>query len=680
MQNSSKRRDCRMSRLVRGVQLVLMGAALGLGAHCSPLEGGQCAACKSDCPGDLSCEQGFCAHKGKLLEDCPEAGVSGGSTGTLTGGGTPTGGPEPTSSFGGAGAPAATDGGTLPDPCDPLPEKCTPELVTPLELHTECSDHFSITLNARCECDDAGVFRQVRWQMLGGDERLTLSAEGTLSGTLPDGEYTFVASAEIDGQEEIHNDFTLTVSDRCWVVFVRDDNAGKPYVAAGRLNSEEVTALPEPPENAELVGFDTSPEGRFVARITDTGAGRALDLVEFDQTDMVPRPFEVPGSHVAHAFSRDERWLALVTADLVDSAQTLTLVSLEAKPTVVASKPITYNDNGHLTWSDAGGILYVGRLAAAADTPVVLERIVEDGTLGAETQVAVTQTLQGETYNDIIAGPSFYVVLTSHDLVFVDRKSEPVVHRLPEVLSPDLHWLSNDAGTDLPGSVIDPLASPPDDKSFAIAPECDLVRAWSSDGSTFVCSGEIGTFVYTISEVRGSLASVPLAVPNQVPSDSPRVALSASGHWLALVPTEDLVLVPQSAYATATFEEPALLAPTGTREWDFFFTPAEERLIVQRGRSLFVFTLTQDAVSEPWEVEDIALPPVSYCTGGWDFEQDLWCGAPKFRGNLLLSPGERYLTFVSDSGDVHVVDLVEQRVFDLGPVSESHPEPNPQFL
>lgn len=674
-----------MSRLVRGVELVLAGAALGLGVRCSPLEGGLCAKCESDCPGDLRCEDHLCVDPDNP-DPCEPAAVGGGVvTGTVET--TSSAGGEPgTATDGGTGATGTTGatgatGGTSAGPCDPPPTKCTAELVTPRQLHTECSDDFSITLNARCECDDANAFRDVKWTLLDGSDGLTLSKEGTLSGTLPDGEYTFEASAEIDGYEEIHDDFTLTVEDRCWVVFARDDDAGKPYVAAGRLNSEDVTPLPEPPESAALIDFDTSPDGRFVARVTETEAGKALDLVEFDQTEMVPHtldvPLDVPNSYLAHAFSLDGRWLALVTTDVDDTVQTLVLVSLEAEPEFVASKRITYES--HLTWSDAG-ILYVGQLAAASERSVVLEQTVEDGTLGAETQVATTQSEQGEKYGDIIPGPSFYVVLFPRSLIFVDSRSEPIVHRLPEALSPDLRWLSRDAGTELPGSAIARLASPPDGTPFATASECDLVLAWSGDGSTFVCSGESETFVYTISETQGALAPVQLAVPEQFPSDIPRVALSPHGSWLALVPDQSLVLVPAAAYAREALVEPALGPPTGTVAWDFFFTPSEERLVGQRGRSLFVFTLTQDSFSEPWEIEDITLPTIPPCTPGWASEQDLWCGAPRFRGNLLLSPGERHLAVVSDSGVVHVVDLVEQRVFDLGPVSDTYAKSNLQFL
>lgn len=691
VQDTSKRRACRISRFVRGVQLALMGAVLGFAARCSPLEGGQCASCISDCPGDLECIDGLCVRDDAT--ECGPAGNGGGGGDGVS----VTGTPETTSSSGGdPGTNTGTDGeagastGSPLDPCDPLPSSCTPELVTPRQLYAECSDEFSITLNARCVCDDANAFRNVKWKMLSGPDGLTLSEDGTLSGsgTLPDDDYEFVASAEIDGYDEVHDGFTLTVSDRCWVLFASDDDAGKPYVAAGRLNSDEVTALPEPPENAELVNFDTSPKGRFVARVSKIGASRVLDLVEFDQTEMVPHTLrDVPGSYIAHAFSRDERWLALVTTGLDDTTQTLVLVSLEAGPEVVARQDIRFVELGlepdayekHLTWSDAGRILYVGYLPSDTDRLVVLERTVDDAMLGAETQVQGTQSQQGNKFRELIAGPSFYVVITSQNLVFAARGSDPVVHNLPEALSPDLRWLINDAGTDLPGSVIDPIASPPDAEPFATASECDFVHAWSSDGSTFLCTGEAGVFVYTISEAGSSLPSVQLAVPEQFPGESRRVALSTSGRWLAMVPEQDLVLVPKAA-AYATLDEPALGPPTGTHEWDFFFTPAEERLVVQRGRSLFVFTLTEDSFSAAWEVEDIELPSVPDCMSGWAFDRELWCGAPRFRGNLLLSPGERHLAVVSDSGVVHVVDLIEQRVFDLGPVSQTYPEPSLQFL
>lgn len=652
--------------LVLSASLTLLA---GLFVRCAELPVQACTKCVSECPGELVCINKVCVHQGESNECDAVATGDGGSGSSETTNSGSNGQPQ-----GGTGGSAGA-GATPPlDPCDPPPSTCNPEFSTARELQTECADSFSFTLEAGCECDEPDTDRRVKWTATEEIEGLALSEDGVLSGSLPDGEYTFLVAAEIDGIYETQDIFTLLVQDRCWVSFVTDNPDGEPHVVAGRLNSGEITALPEAPGDV-LVSFDTSPEGRFVARISDTEVGPVLDLVEFEGVEMFSHLIDVSGSYLAHAFSHDARWLALVSTGADDTQQTLALVELDGEPEVVASRTISFEE--HLTWSDAG-LLYVGRRASRR---VVLERTVEDGTLGAETVIAATQSQEGETYYDLIVGDGFYVVLTSHHLVFVDGHSDPVVHELPDTLSPDVRWLSNDAGTDLPGSVIEAIDSPDPTRPFATASECDLVRAWSSDGSTFVCSGGAGAFVYGIDPDASRLANVRLNLPAPFPGESSRVALSATGRWLAMVPDQGLVLAPAAYYPTHSFDTPVLGPPEGTPEWDFYFTPAEEHLIVQRGRGLFVVSLDEESFSDPWEVEGVTLPAVPICTGGWDHEQrDLWCGAPRFRGNVLLSPGERHLAFVDDSGDVQVIDLVARRAVNLGPASSSLFEPNLQFL
>jgi len=310
-----------------------------------------------------------------------------------------------------------------------------------------------------------------------------------------------------------------------------------------------------------------------------------------------------------------------------------------------------------------------------------MERAVEAGTLGEESEIGDTLSVRasGAESFHLTPGESFYVVLTSEKLVFADpEQSNYIVHDLPEALSPDLRWLTYDAG-ELPGSVVNPLASP-ESTPFAPASRCDLVRAWSSNGSTLLCSSQTGVVTYTLSEQEGALDGVELNVPDHFPGESLRMAFSGTGSWLAMVPDQGLVVVPAAEYATRNLDVPDIEpAPEGTPEWDFFFTPAEDRLIVQRGRALVVLTLANGAVSDRWQVEGIELPQVPGCTNGRALEPDMWCGAPKFRGNVLLSPVNRHLAFIDRFGEVHIVDLVERRVYDLGPASDSH-EPSLKFL
>lgn len=668
-QKSTKRRFIFNGLLLSAGLTLLAGSFV----RCARLPVATCTKCESECPGDLVCEDKVCIHRGGSPEDCDSVAIGNGGSGSSEttnsdSGGQPQGG---TGGSPGAGAMPSTD------PCDPPPSTCNPQLSTARRLETECADSFSFTLKAGCACDEPGTDRRVEWKTTEEIEGLALSKDGVLSGSLPDGEYTFSVAAEIDGTYETQDSFTLLVRDRCWLAFAAEGPDGAPQVVAGRSNSGEVTALPEAP-GALLVRFGTSPDGRFVARVSQTQAGDALDLVEFDGTEMFPHLLEVSGSYLAHAFSRDARWLALVTTDADATQQTLDLVDLDGEPKIVATRPILFDE--HLTWSDAGSILYVGRRTSDPRRRVVLERAVEDETLGAETTIAATLSREGETYHDLLVTDGFYVVLTSQRLIFVDGRSDPVVHELPDTLSPDLRWLSNDAGTDLPGSVIQSIASSDATQPFGTASTCDLVRAWSDDGSTFVCSGAAGAFVYTIGPDGGRLANVRLNRSELLAGESSRVALSASGRWLALVPDESLVLVPAQEYPTDSLETPTLGPPDGTQQWDFFFTPAEERLIVQRGTALFVVPLDDEVASEPWQVEGIVLLDVPRCTGGWNLDQDLWCGAPRFRGNVLLSPRERHLALVDEYGEVWVIDLAAQRAFNLGPASSSPLEPDLQFL
>lgn len=675
MQNSRSREFPKISS-PRAAVLSLGIAALGLATGCAPLPEATCTACLRDCPGDLVCDDGLCIDP-DAPEACDATTSSGGATTVSSTSATVTTSGSGGLTSAGAGGSGTTSTGSTADPCDPLPSTCNPELLTPRELSADCSDGFSFSLAARCACDAPDTPRNIAWELGTEIDGLTLSKDGTLSGKLPEGDYRIRVTATIDTDDQVQDDFTLAVRDRCWVVFVTDDGEDAPELVAARLNSGDLTPLPAAAEGA-LRDFDTSPDGRFVARVITVEEEELLDLIEFDGPHVFPHSIEAAGSHLAHAFSPDGRWLALVSTGVDDTEQVLDLIDLQEPSSIVASRTVTFED--HLTWSNTGSLLYLGRLQNDPERRVVFQRSIRDETLGSEVVVAATQSQAGEEYFGLLPTNTAYVVLTSEKLVFVGDSSDPVTHPVPETLSPDLRWLSDDAGTSVPGSVIQPVSLAKGPRPFATASDCDLVLAWSNDGSTFVCSGDTKTFVYTIRDEGGALEPVELRLPERFPGGSSRVALSATGRWLATVPDRSLVLTHRSEYATAPFDVPALGPPEGTQQWDFFFTPRETHLVVQSGRSLFVLALELASYSEPRKVAEATLPSVPSCRGGWDFDQDLWCGAPRFRGNVLLSPRERHLAFVDDSGQVHVIDLLSDRKFELGQVTTSRFERSLQFL
>lgn len=658
----------------------VVATVLTLGAwlsSCSSLPSALCTSCEQSCPGELECNRGRCVRPEHAAECDDPSAVTGTEGGTPNSGG--TGGDaevgDGTSAAGGGGEDAGENspvssmglGNAGAADCSLEHPACDPELRTPLRLPAVCSgSEIDIELEAGCRCDDAGAFHSVTWQADALPPGLTLESSGRLYGSLRDGTHEFEVTATVDDRL-VSNDFEVTVLDRCLVLFATSESEGEPRrLAAARIDSGERVPLPlAPSAESSLAAFDTSPNGRFLAEVWDAAGHRELRLLELSATEAEPLAFEYSGDYLGHAFSRDSGWLGLVTssADVAPQKQ-FQIVDLRNQPTrVVDVQSVDYHDG--FAWSDAGGLLYRAKWSQDSLYFVARERAVSPSGFGSEEEYAGTLVANTEEFHRFFVSDAGFMMLYQSGLPYFDRAEHTVVYHPPvQALSPDLHWV---AQNDSKGVWVTPMAKPSNLVTDRVG--CDLVRAWSGKASRLVCTLNHKLVVYDIAG-EGTLEREAV-LTDILDSEIRRIALSESGRWLAVTPSDaGFIVMSAQEFETRAFDEPTLEAPSGKNEWDYFFTPDESRLVVQRGRKLLVAALADESrlTASDFDELDVTLPEVPECEIGWYPDPNRWCGAPRYRGNVALSPVGRHIAFEDIDGVLHVTSLDTQKTVTIGPV------------
>lgn len=614
-----------------------------------------CLKCENDCPGNLLCIDKRCVPKA-APNACPLEQSSGGSSSATSSN-------ESTTSSA-AGAGNGGSGGICIES-----DTCIPSILTPSDVFANCSDEpFSLTLEAGCRCQSGT--RDAEWE-LGADsaDGFALSKSGVLSGRPTPGTHVLRVYATVWDQSSHTTSKPITVHvSGCFVFFAEDDSAGGArHLAAARLDTDSVTELALPAANATLESFDVSPGGTYLGQVALTNGERRLSVFRIAGTSIDELDVAYAGNYVAHAFSWDSRWLALVTKDPDSSDEaTLQLWALEDSVEKVDETSIRYESA--LAWSRDNDILYFGPLRQFPNTRSVIAHPADTGSVQEEIEIPGTELNTTSPFVRFIIREDGFLVVYTDRVVYVDSKAVGVSHASIEAVSPDLRWIAAD---DVVGVGLYPPGSPSDRLSpFETATDCAVLRAWSEDGASFMCtdlpSEGSSVWVYATSNQRGDLegAKLNLAggyIPFQSANGRSRVALSTGGRWLAMVPNErdGLFVVQADDFRTRQLNVPTLGPPEHDNyEWDFFFTSDQRRLVVQQGRSLHVAVLEDGSPApEPQLVDNVRLPAVPPCNLSWFPDPDAWCGAPRFRGNLLLSRSQQHLAFVDANGSVQVLDL-----------------------
>lgn len=679
------RRESRFPGVMPGL-LLLAAAGISAAMSCSELpEPPLCIPCEKACPGELRCDTTLhqCVPK-----DAPHAcndvlasglGGQGSAQASVNGaGGVPTagiGGENSSDSLGGTGGMGNEAGATGPDP-EPCVEACSATILTDHELDAVCTGaETAIQFEARCACDPPGTPREMTWALVSGPDELTLSEDGELRANVPDGDYHFDVQVFISNLYHASASFTLKVQNRCWVLFMTDDEAAAAVrVAAARVDTEgSPIVLPVSEEGAgSVTGFSISPDGRFVAQTLSSESAIRLELVELESHAARIKALDYEGNYAAHAFSNDSRWLALVTTgDDGADQQTLRLFNLTNGVSLTDSTSVAYESD--LTWSGAGSVLYLGQATITpGDLLAAQEHTVQDSRLLERHEQPGTTLTRSETFYGFLVGASGYLARYDARMTYVDRRQPSwFEHPLASAISPTLEWSVHANTTN--GMRVDPLAERYGLDPFTVAPRCEYVRAFSSDGSRFLCTEQEHFLVYQTQDSRGSLPFDELDVPGGFKSTVLRMTLSERGNWLAFVPnSEGLMLASAADFDADVFGTPALGEPDGYYEWDFLFSPDEQWLVVQHGRTLRVASLATGDRPEFLPMnDDVVLPEVPDCSPGWLTDPGHWCGAPRFRGNLLMSGAGRYIAFPDADGLVRVARLDTRRVIRAGPLAQS---------
>lgn len=557
--------------------------------------------------------------------------------------------------------------------CSSAGDGCSAMIRTSGELEVACASVLSVQLEAECACGPPAL--SVHWTMSPELPDITLSPDGKLSGSPEAGVYEFKATAMLDGGPNARRDFTLTVTRPCRVAIVSDDpNTGEPALRAARLDGQGsgTETLPASPlADATLAGFDVSPNGEFLARIVASSQGTRLELMRTGRSETSLEHLDYSGEYLAHAFSPDSRYMALVTQESAEATERLRIFDLSTS--LEETDSITVGFRSHLTWGASDWLLFFGASALQVNGALAAQEIfVRDGLVTEEHEQPDIIYFGETAFQGFLVGAQGVLTLDQTKPTFVAREGTAHYHDSIEALSPNLVWMTRDF---IQGSRVDRVAEPYAEEPFATASQCALILAWSQDGSKFLCNDADRFLVYSTRESRGPLASVELEIPGGFDRRTFRMAFSDSGAWLALVPNASgMFLVKTSEFDASAeakvLDSPVLAAPD-IDEWNFFFTSREDRLVVQWGDRLLLGSLDEQGDPDFREVDGIDLASVPECSRGWFPAPDAWCGAPKFHSGWVLSRDESQLAFQNDHGNAQVVDLATGRVVDAGPVSSS---------
>jgi len=530
------------------------------------------------------------------------------------------------------------------DDCDPAPTVCVPQNTNVPRLAPVCGNReFSIQLEAQCACDPPSQEREMTWNDDDLPVGVALSKTGKLSGTLAPGRYTFTTPAYLADAANIgHLEQTLEVLDRCLVTFLSEDESpGVPRVAAVRLDTLAIDGWMPTDAGVAVDRYDISSDGNYLAAVVD--GGNRLELFGLARAGVPSLEFEHEGVYLAHAFSPDAHWLAVVTMDPATDTQLLHLVKLDGSSWQLVGVPDEISFVADLDWFGGDRILYLSE----SDYPFVApfwRTATDDGSSSATEVFDAIFDYREPFYGFLTHDAGF---LSSSLIVsgYVDLGSEFNWFEYPfQAASPGLSYR---ATIDYDVLRVDPMTWWDYDPPYASAEGCEQLRAWSQDDSTLLCSGADG---YSVFEIQGAddLRKTELEVGAEV-GDSFRAALSVSGNWLAFLPTrEGLYVVPRGSYTEPLADEPLLGTLLGG--WDFFFAPSERQLVIQQGGRLLIAQLNTEAPVEPQEVE-VSMGNVAPCYDVWDpSNPEVWCGAPRVASDTMLSFDERYLA-VSDVND-----------------------------
>ena len=504
------------------------------------------------------------------------------------------------------------------------------------------------------------------WEAVTLPEGLTVSPDGELSGRTTPGHHELTVRAYFPPQLEFRNTWQLTldVSDPCLVTFVSEaESPGVPRVAAVRVDTTALEGwMPEDPGVA-VVDYDLSADGRYLAATVDGGG--TLELFSLDQPGVPNAEYEHAGTHLAHAFSPDSRWLAVATTDPdADETQLLELVRIDGETwTSAYRESIRYTDG--LAWFGDNEILVVGPDEARLDTLIPISWSVGDEELRDRVEYWAFRIDVYDYLARLLTSPKGFFVQSYVLSAYLDDVSKlPTSFFEPiQAISPGMTYR---ALIDADTLLVNPLTQIDEEEPYASGEGCEAVRAWSEDENTLLCSSGYRYNVFDL-EGEGDLTRAELDVSATVWS-SARAALSGQGDWVAFLPTEDgLYVVPRSQFTEQLPETPFLETRLGG--WDFFFAANEQRLFVQQGERLLVVPLGAAGPGEPLQLsENMGTAPE--CERGWGNSAS-WCGVARLDGNVVLSTSERFLAFHDVNHRIDLVDLDSMHTVNIGTQSSS---------
>lgn len=597
---------------------------------------------------------------------------TGGALGTDVSDGPP--GIAPLLPAGGAGTPSsAGSGGTQPGPgalpplmAAPAALGCTPRLAVAQVLPAACAgEPYFYRLQLECGAGEQALPAAVTWLPTSLPQELTLTPQGELLGSaaLSAGTHELRARALLAGSE-LQVGLQLEVLERCFLFAaaqaLASDGAQSPSrILAQRLDTARALWLPEAlPADSEVLRFDASADGRWLAAVSSSPAGERLMLFHVTGGSVSQLGLEHAGAHVAHAFSPSSGRLAVVTDLATDASappdRRLSLMDLGALAAeealqVALQEQLEVPYQTGLGWADASTLQFIG---VSAQFPTFFApntlRLPEAGLATAE----LTELLYPMDPADLIRWfrplPDGFYLMTNA-LSYVNASATlAALHLRAQALSP-IYQFSAHA---LEGRLLLHTADTSDEQPAAYATGgCERLLAWSGDGQTLLCVFEGQLVQHQLGESGLTATRLDTAWPA---AGTQRSVVSHGGRWSLVADDEHgLFLLARSEPPP---QEPLLAATPAEAGWDFAISRDERHLWVQQGRRLSLATLGADEGAKLTLLSEAMAAPAACTESGLPLPE-AWCGSSELDGAVRLRREGRYLAFADASGALTLVDM-----------------------
>ena len=464
----------------------------------------------------------------------------------------------------------------------------------------------------------------------------------------------------------IQRDFEIPLRKKCWFGYISDQTgANRMHLFDPLLK----TRLDRPTSNdasLSVADFKFSPDGKFVAYRVK-GASNDYKLWLWQAPGWVAEQ-EVPlsGSVTHYEWSKDSGVLAAAIKTTDDTL--LGGVKVTAVPDVATAGPIqglsiltpvSAPVDSDITWYGDDTNQYVAFHSEWMASPS--DRMTGSATLGLRgfENVLSNPEVQYTEWVSLQPSPDGYFVSDEiYGLLNYNQNggTSPILHG-NEAVAPSGKYTALSDGTKLELYRAFDESGMPGTSAVASANECANLLTWSKRQERLVCVGtsENSLWSHTLDSLGTSFASAPVSDSSAYTSgvwNGYRRSISSSGNWLALTTPDHVYMASLAGNAPQVLWPYAFLS--GSVGTNVSFAPAEDLVVVQRDKALWLFNVSAIGTGNQFlgEVSDSVAP----CQEEW-LSSPTWCGSDTQTENLVWSPDSRLVALVQGTQELIIQDL-----------------------